>query len=130
MRKTGDVMAGAQWVRIDVDYLANPKVRRAGRDGALLHLAAIGYLAAHELDDGLLPAEAPPVLAPLAYVKSAEPVIARLAAAGLWHPSMDGGYVVHDYDAMNGSRSEAAAARRRKRAERDRSRLRSIGPGA
>ena len=117
-------MSGAQWVRLDVGYLSNPKVRRAGRDGALLHLAAICYLADHELDDGLLPPEAVAVLTPLAYVRHVDAVVERLVKAELWHPSLAGGYLIHDYDALNGAESPAVRARQRQRRKRERDQAR------
>ena len=111
------------WVRIDARYLANPKVRRAGFDGALMHLAAICYLGEHGVEDGFLPTEAVPVLAPLALANGVDPapVVDRLVRSGLWHPAARrGGYVVHDFDEFNGAKSEASAARRRKRRQRER----------
>jgi len=117
-------MAGAQWVRIDTAYLWNPKVRRAGRDGALLHLAAILYLGAHRIDSGLLPPEALPVIAPSAYVSRVDPVVARLVKVGLWHPDLSGGFLVHDYDELNGLSSEAWRDRDRRRRERERAKRR------
>ena len=111
-------MSGSQWVRIDVGYLTNPKIRRAGRDAALLHLAAVCYLGAHENENGLLPPEALELLAPQCYIRHVEPVIERLVKNGLWHPSLDGGFLIHDYDLLNGAKSEAAGARRRQRKRR------------
>jgi hypothetical protein len=113
-------MAGPQWVRLDVAYFSNPKVLRAGKDAALMHLAAVCYLGAHEMDDGILPAEAVPVLAALVRVQRPGEVVDRLMKHGLWHRADDGGYIIHDYDVMNGARSEAAAARRRQRDRRAR----------
>ncbi len=112
-------MAGPQWVRLDVGYFSNPKVLRAGRDAALMHLSAVCYLGAHELDTGILPAEAVPVLAALVKVQRPTDVVERLVKHGLWHYSDAGGFIVHDYDVMNGGRSEAAASRRRQREHRN-----------
>lgn len=116
-------MSGTHWVRIDAGYFSNPKVLRAGRDGAVLHLAAICYLARHDLDDGLLPVEAVDLLALDAGVRRVEQVVASLVKAGLWHGGDYGGdYLVHDYDALNGNRSAAYREKqrsRRRRAEGD-----------
>jgi len=124
MRTEGRVMAGTQWVRIDAGYLRNPKVRRVGRDGALLHLSAILYLGEHRIDSGLLPPEALDVITPPAYLRRPDATIARLVKAGLWHPDMSGGFLVHDYDELNGEASEAARDRYRRARERARSRRR------
>jgi hypothetical protein len=112
------MMAGPQWVRLDVGYFSNPKVLRAGRDAAMLHLAAVCYLGAHELDDGILPAEAVQPLVSLVRVSRSGETLDRLVKCGLWHRADDGGFIVHDYDVMNGARSEAAAARQRQRDRR------------
>lgn len=117
-------MAGTQWVRIDTGYLRNPKVQRVGRDGMVLHLAAILYLGEHRIDSGLLPPEALPFLALEARLRRAEPVVAALCKHGLWHPSDEGGFIVHDYDETNGEASDAWHDRERRRRERDRSRRR------
>lgn len=112
------MMAGAQWVRLDVGYFTNPKVLRVGRDGAVMHLAAICYLGAHRIDTGLLPPEAVDVVARQAHIRRSSDVLDRLVAHGLWHPSMTGGYVVHDYDTTNGHASPVASARERQRRHR------------
>lgn len=112
-------MSGSQWVRIDVGYLQNPKVLRAGRDGALLHLAAICYLARLELDDGVLPVEAIPVLAAESFVRHPAPVVRRLVTHGLWVQQHDA-YLVHHYDEMNGSYASRTLARERTRRWRQR----------
>lgn len=117
-------MSGTQWVRVDVGYLTNPKVRRVGRDGALLHLSSILYAGGQGLDDGLLPPEALPILAPQAYIRVVDPVIERLVKCGLWHPDLSGGFLVHDFAGMNGADSEAAASRARQRRKRVRDRQR------
>lgn len=114
-------MAGQSWVRLDTSYFTNPKVLRAGSDGALLHLAAICYLGAHELDAGVLPAEAVELVASSVRVRRPDQVVQRLVDARLWHEHADG-WLVHHYDVMNGENSEAAAARRRQRLKRARDR--------
>ena len=118
-------MAGPTWVRLDTAYFTNPKILRAGPNGALLHLAAICYLGGHELDDGVLPAEALDLVAGMVKVRKPDAVVDRLVAAGLWH-EQPGGWQVHHYDVMNGASSDAAAARRRQRAKRERDRDRGV----
>lgn len=114
-------MAGPMWVRLDVGYFTNPKILRAGTDGALLHMAAICYLGAHELDYGVLPAEAVGTLAESVRVRRPDVVIAVLVKHGLWHEH-DRDWLIHDYDTTNGIRSEGYAARIRQRRRRDKQR--------
>lgn len=116
----GRDVSGSQWVRLDCGYLRNPKVRRVGRDGAVLHLAAILYLGEHGIDSGLLPPEALELITRDARLRKPDPVIDVLVRHGLWHPSAEGGFVVHDYDEANGAASDARKARDRKRRWRER----------
>ena len=113
-------MAGTQWVRVDVGYLRNPKVRRAGNDGALLHLAAILYLGEHQLNNGLLPPEALELMVTDTRIRRPDPVIDRLVKNGLWHPDLGGGYLIHHYAETNGDASRASADKERKRLWRER----------
>jgi hypothetical protein len=114
-------VSSSQWVRIDVGYLRNPKVRRVGRDGRDLHLAAILYLGEHRIDSGLLPPEGLEVVARDAGIRRPDQVVQALVKHGLWHcEPLTGGFVVHDYDTTNGNQSQAAAAKERKRRERER----------
>jgi len=114
-------MAGASWVRIDTNYLANSKMRRAGRDGTLLHLASVLYCGDHAIDDGIVPAEVLPLLGWQSYVRNVEQVGQSLIKAGLWVP-LDEGVLVHDYDQVNGVESSAWRDRERKRRDRERKR--------
>jgi hypothetical protein len=115
-------MAGAQWVRLDVGYLTNPKLRRIGERDVLLHLSSILYLGAHGIDSGLLPPEALDLLALSARLRPSNlsPSIERLVKHGLWHPDLSGGFLVHDYRQLNGDESEAAQSRQRMRRYRSR----------
>jgi len=116
-----------KWVRIDANYLTNPKLLRAGADGTLMHLASVLYLAEHDIGDGLLPVEALSIVGAWAHVPKPEPVAKRLVTVRLWHiDTARAGYLVHDFDVLNGDRSEAAQARDRKRRERERRALRSV----
>lgn len=124
LSQEGDhVMASRMWVRIDTAYLRNPKVVRAGRDAAVLHLASILYLGEHRIETGLLPPEALPFIVHDAGLRRPDPAIAALVKAGLWHPdALGGGYLVHDYGETNGEASASAAAKDRKRRWRERER--------
>ena len=116
-------MAGTHWVRLDVGYFTHPKILRAGTDGALLHLAAICYLGGHQIENGVLPAEAVDTLAKSVRVRHPDQVVTRLVKCGLWHEH-DRDWLIHDYDVTNGAASEAWRDRDRKRRERDRARRR------
>lgn len=104
-------MAGPRWCRLDVDYFSNPKSARAGRDGRLLHLAAICYCASQETD-GHITAEIVPVLLRQAGVSKA--AVSRLVHVGLLVPVGDG-FQVHDYLAMQDSRDIIELRRKNKR---------------
>jgi hypothetical protein len=106
-------MAGPRWCKLDVDYFTNPKSARAGRDGRLLHLAAICYCASQETD-GHITTEIMPVLLRHAGVSKA--AVTRLVRVGLLVP-VDDGFQVHDYLAMQDSRA-MIELRRKKKAER------------
>ena len=106
-------MAGTRWVRLDVEYFGNPKMARAGKDGRLLHLASMCHAGAH-LTDGHVAAELVGPLCKLAGVRAA--TVDRLVKVGLWVP-VDGGYLIHDYLAMQDSRA-TVELRRKNKAER------------
>ena len=124
-------MSGSVWVRLDAGYLSNPKIKRAGVDAALLHLAAIGYLGQHQDPIGIVPAETVDDLVRLVKLKRPAATIALLVKHGLWHERDAGDYLVHDWETTNGQRSEGWQARERKRAQRARSNgepLPGLGP--
>lgn len=110
-------MAG-DWVRLDADYFSNPKVLAAGRDGAALHLASICWCAMHETD-GRVPKVALPTIMSWAGVHRR--AVDAAMAAGLWVANGDG-FVVHDFDVMNGSQSQAHRQRQQWRERQRRSR--------
>jgi hypothetical protein len=117
-------MAAQSWVRLDVAYFRNAKIRRAGIDAALLHLAAICYLGDHRnqrTESGILPADVIDLLAAEVRLRNPERVVGRLVKNELWHEH-GGDWLVHDYDTANGDRSDAAAARERQRNNRNRNR--------
>jgi hypothetical protein len=94
-------MAGTRWVRLDVDYLQNPKIRALSKDARWLHLASILYTGS-QLTDGQIADRS------VTYVGQTADIAARwtrrraseLEAAGLWVPN-DGGWTLHDFDVMN-----------------------------
>lgn len=104
-------MAGANWVRLDSGYFRNPKVRAASREARYLHIAAICWCS-DQSTNGHVPAAAVPMLLQDAEVKRS--AVADAVNAGLWVPNGDG-FVLHDFDVMNGSLSAAHRQRERQR---------------
>lgn len=120
-------MAGARWVRLDVDYFGNPKILAAGRDGRDIHLASICWVARYHTD-GDIPTTALPMIFRDAGVRLtvADRATDRAVAAGLWVPNGDG-FHLHDFVEMNGTRDEhdqkhAAYLERQRRYNRKRQR--------
>jgi len=109
-------MAGQRWVRIDVDYLTNPKVTAAGHDGQRLHFVSILWSARH-LTDGHIPASTVSSLIHDSY--SRRVTVARVVDAGLWVPNGDG-FNVHDFTEMQHTREEVERQRERWRANQRR----------
>jgi hypothetical protein len=103
---------------LDVGYFLNRKILRAGRDAALLHLAAICYLGSEESAHGVLPSQAVHALVQLTKTRRSAHVIEQLVKCELWHPTGGGDFIVHDWDVTNGGKSEAAYARDRQRKRR------------
>ena len=103
-------MAGQRWVRLDVDYFANPKALAAGRDGRDLHLASICWVGRY-LTDGHIPTAAIADIAHAAGVDNRRRGhgIERAVFAGLWVPNGDG-FELHDFVEMNGTRADAEKA--------------------
>lgn len=109
------------WVKLDTGIFRNPKVVTVGADAKLLYVAGICY-AGDNLTDGLIPANALPILAAEATIRNVKKATAELVNAGLWVTS-DTGFEVHDYLEHN-SRSGDVQAKRdaaRERMQRNRS---------
>lgn len=78
------------WVKWDVDFFDDPKIRAAGKDGAWLFAAALLY-AKKQLTDGYIPEGQVPVLAAQSW---AHPRGAKaLVREGLWI-EVEGGYQI------------------------------------
>ena len=111
-------MAGTRWVRLDVDYMTNPKVTAAGLGGQRLHLTSILWSARH-LTDGHVPMSTIAAICRESSTKSA--TVDRVICAGLWVPNGDG-FVIHDYTKMQDTRAEVERQRERWRANQQRHR--------
>lgn len=117
-------MAGPRWIRLDLDYFANPKTLSAGRDGRDLHLASLCWVGRY-LTDGLIPPEAVEAIARDAGLvsRSRARAVERVQDAGLWVPN-GAGWEVHDFVEMNGSRADVEHERDQWRARQRRARSR------
>ena len=112
-------MAGSTWVRLDVGYFRNTKIRRAGTDAALLHLAAICRLGESGNGPGILPGDDVEMIAASVRIRRLGPVIEQLVKHGLWQKVDGGDWLIHDYDTTNGDRSPVVEARERLRQNRN-----------
>ena len=99
-------MAGARWIRLDVDYFGNPKTLSAGRNGRDLHLASICWVGRF-LTDGHIPDDAVAAIGRDAGLSNTQTGVSidRVVDAGLWIPNGHG-FDLHDYVAMNGTRAD------------------------
>ena len=105
-------MAGPRWVRLDVDYFRNPKVRQLPARSVLVHLAGICY-SADQLTDGIITDEVLPVV--LTDARARHRDVAPLLDARLWY-RVDDTHVIHDFLAMQPSRATVEERRRQKAA--------------
>ena len=87
-------MAGARWVRLDVDYFQNPKALDAGPLGRAAHLASICWVGRF-VTDGVIPARAVPTILHEAGAPKTTPEL--LISAGLWIPNGGSTFQLHDY---------------------------------
>lgn len=90
------------WSPVSTQFHRDPRVRAAGKDGALLFVVGLGYCTEH-LTDGFIPKDAIPVLAAEAWTRTA--TANRLVEHGLWSV-VDGGFAVAGWGAWNRSRDE------------------------
>lgn len=109
------------WVKLDTGIFRNPKVVTVSADAKLLYVAGICY-AGDNLTDGMIPANALPILAAEATIRNIKRAVSELVSAGLWI-AKENGYEVHDYLEHN-SRSGDVQAKRdaaKERMQRNRS---------
>lgn len=118
-------MAGTRWVRLDTQYLDNPKIRRLPPLARLLHIGYITYCAA-ELTDGFVAREVRAVVYARCSLgrRSAHTARRALLDAGLIHEVTENGIDgdrVHDFLAMN-PQLERSVVEREREANRERQR--------
>lgn len=121
-------MAGTRWVRINLDYLRNPKVREVSSQAVLLHLASILWTA-DQVKDGYLPGH---ILSDLAHMaRMTTPAATKradeLVKAGLWDVN-DAGWHVHGFDELNGHAMRSAVEAKRSAWRERQQRHRGVTP--
>lgn len=94
-------MAGTRWIKLDLQYLRNPKMRELHLETVALHLASILWTAEH-LTDGHIPTSALQELGQTAHISRAWVVrrAGQLVEHHLWLP-VEAGWHVHDFEIMN-----------------------------
>jgi hypothetical protein len=97
------------WVKLDDQFFTHPKVQRAGRDARDLFLVGLTYCANHRTD-GIVPAEALPLLAFMAGIPDGEAAARKLVEVHLWEEGATG-YAVHQYLEYNPSREKIEETR-------------------
>lgn len=122
-------MAGSRWVKLDVQYLDNPKISALSQGAVVLHIAMIAYCAA-ELTDGFVPRSARATLAARASLgtRAARTAHAQLHAQGLLHESDDPenpGCWLHGFLDMNPQAERAVVEAERKSARERQARHRA-----
>ena len=108
-------MAGSRWVRLDVDYFDNPKVRAVSDAAQRLHLASILYCARH-LTDGEITDRSLTDVGQMALVDPRWRLrrASELVSVGLWERN-GSGWHVHDFETMNPQAMRAVVERERAR---------------
>lgn len=109
------------WVKVDVAYLRNPKMRAVSPDARLLHLASILWTAEH-LTDGILPRAVLRDLADTAQIdrRWASRRALELVGARLWDDACEA-WIVHDF-AWHNPTSTRANVEHERQLSRDRMR--------
>jgi hypothetical protein len=102
--------ADGTWHPTSDYFFSHPKVRKAGRDSALLFLAGLGYCGRY-LTDGAIPKDALDVIAAEAW--TTKKAATKLVQQNLWH-DMGEHYQVHDWHQWNRTRDEAEEKRTKK----------------
>jgi len=88
----------------EYEFWGNPKVRAAGKDAAILYIAANGYCNQF-MTDGFIAATSVDTIASLAFQKQPRKAIEALVINRLWY-EVEGGYQVHDYLKHNKSKAQ------------------------
>ncbi len=92
------------WARIDDNFFNHPKVRKAGKDAVIFHMAALCHSNAFTTD-GFIAEDMLELIAIQAFQRKANGLADRLVECGLWD-SIEGGYLIHDYLEYNYSKQQ------------------------
>ena len=108
-------MAGSRWVKLDAEYLENPKIHGLSHAAFRLHVAMITYCA-RELTDGHISQLGVKTCAVRCQISVNTRIssLSKLVDAGLLEPC-DDGYMLHDFLAMNPQLERSVVEARRKR---------------
>ncbi len=83
------------WLKMDDNFITNPKLLGIGKDSKLLYFWSLGF-AAKELTDGFISKKYLMNIAGLAGIDGLQDAISELLDARLWEPA-EGGYCIHDF---------------------------------
>ena len=92
------------WARIDDNFFNHPKVRKAGKDAVIFHMAALCHSNAFTTD-GFIAEDMLELIAAQAFQRKANGLAKVLVECGLWD-SIEGGYMIHDYLDYNYSKQQ------------------------
>ncbi len=92
------------WARIDDAFFNHPKVRKAGKDAVIFHMAALCHSNAFTTD-GFIANDMLELIAVQAFQRKANGLADRLVECGLWD-RIEGGYLIHDYLEYNYSKQQ------------------------
>jgi hypothetical protein len=92
------------WLKLDDNFITNPKLLSTTLEEKALHFWWMGYCA-KELTDGLVERHLIPIIAAMAGVTNWQPAVDGLVEKGLWEVDGDN-YRIHDYLEYNPSREQ------------------------
>ena len=102
------------WARIDDNFFNHPKVRNAGKDAVIFHLAALCHSNAF-LTEGFIQDAMIELIGVQSFKKKPVQLAERLVDCGLWE-RVDGGYLIHDFLKYNHSKAEVEEIKSKKSA--------------
>jgi len=92
------------YANTEYEFWGNPKVRAAGKDAAIMYIAACGYCNQF-LTDGFISHPAIETISFLAFQKQPKKTINLLLEQKLWL-EVEGGYLIHDFLKHNKSKAQ------------------------
>lgn len=92
------------WARIDDNFFNHPKVRKAGKDAVIFHMAALCHCNSFTTD-GFISDDTLELIAAQAFQRKANGLAEVLVECELWD-RIEGGYQIHDYLEYNYSKQQ------------------------